>query len=117
MSDFRYTLDYERTYHDLGLIRPGTELELEEAPDQHWVELGPDGNPVPRADSAEATDDDLADMNAGELVDWVGEHPDHAGRVHALEVARPKPRKTVLAATEPHNDEPAAAGDTTASEE
>lgn len=116
MPHFRYSLDYPRTYHGLGLVKPDQVIEADEPPDRHWVELGPDGNPVPRADSAEATDQDLEAMNADELVDWVGEHPDQAGRVLALEQARPKPRKTVLAAVT-ENPEPPAGGDDTASEE
>jgi hypothetical protein len=36
VPDFRYTLDYERTYHDLGLVQPGEVRNLRKAPDEHW---------------------------------------------------------------------------------
>lgn len=36
MPDFRYTLDYERHYHDLGLVQPGDVRTLRKAPDEHW---------------------------------------------------------------------------------
>lgn len=36
MPEFRYTLDYDRTYHDLGVVTPGTVIDAGEPPDRHW---------------------------------------------------------------------------------
>lgn len=50
MTDFRYTLAYERTYHDLGLVKPGDVHDLDEAPDGNWVPVQHRNKPEAPAD-------------------------------------------------------------------
>lgn len=60
-------------------------------------------------DTGTFTDEELANLNATELVAYLGQHPDEAMRVYQLEAARTGaksgPRKTVLAATGLTTDE------------
>lgn len=44
------------------------------------------------------TDEEIAELDAPQLVAWLGQHPDEAERVADLEEQRARPRKTVLTA-------------------
>jgi hypothetical protein len=52
----------------------------------------------PAASGDEADEEQLAGMNATDLVAWLNAHPDQRDRVRAVEQGRDRPRSTVMSA-------------------